>query len=177
MAASAGTSTTVHSKEFHFPVTVEWLGERRVAARVEGKPAVEIAPPPVFRGTDPSTWSPEDFFVAAAASCLAITFTGLAARAGITYTELKVDGDGIAGKRSDGRFGFTRLLLRVQLETDAADEAQARELAEQAEQTCLVSASLDLPIETMIEVKTAIHRESTIGNESSGSAAERDGVS
>ena len=101
MAASAGTSTTVHAKEFHFPVTVEWLGERRVAARVEGKPAVEIAPPPVFRGTDPSTWSPEDFFVAAAASCLAITFTGLAARAGITYTELKVDGDGIAGKLLD----------------------------------------------------------------------------
>ncbi|MGB0098117.1 MAG: OsmC family protein [Solirubrobacteraceae bacterium] len=156
MVASAGTSTTVHAKEFHFPVTVEWLGERRVAARVEGKPAVEIAPPPVFRGTDPSTWSPEDFFVAAAASCLAVTFTGLAARDGITYTELKVDGDGIAGKRSDGRFGFTRLLLRVELETDAADEAQVRELAEQAEQTCLVSASLDLPIETVIEVKTAL---------------------
>ncbi|MGH3084776.1 MAG: OsmC family protein [Gaiellaceae bacterium] len=153
MATNAGT-TTLRAKEFHFPVTVEWLGERRVAAHVEGKPAVEIAPPLVFRGTDPSTWSPEDFFVAAAASCLAVTFTGLAARAGLTYTKLTVDGDGTAGARSDGRFGFTRLLLRVQLETEAADEAQARRLAEQAEQTCLVSASLDVPIETMIEVKT-----------------------
>ena len=106
---AAATQATVRPKEFHFPVTVEWIGERRVAARVEGKPPIEITPPPVFRGTDPTTWSPEDFLVAAAASCLAVTFTGLAARAGLAYTSLKVDGDGVAGKRTDGRFGFTRL--------------------------------------------------------------------
>jgi organic hydroperoxide reductase OsmC/OhrA len=63
--------------------------------------------------------------------------------------------------------GFTRLLLRLRLETDTANEAQARQLAEQAERTCLVSASLDLPTETIIEVKTTQPRESTIGKESS----------
>jgi organic hydroperoxide reductase OsmC/OhrA len=152
MAAAPSTSS-VRPKEFHFPVTVEWLGERRVAAQVEGKLPIEITPPPVFRGTDPTTWSPEDFFVAAAASCLAVTFTGLAARAGLTYTSLKVDGDGTAGRRSDGRFGFTRLRLRLEVETSPADQAQARALAEEAEETCLVSASLDLPIETVIEVR------------------------
>ncbi len=47
----------------------------------------------MFRGTDPATWSPEDFFVAAAASCLAVTFTGLAARAGLSYSKLKVDAE------------------------------------------------------------------------------------
>ena len=138
-------TSSVRPKEFHFPVRVEWLGERRVAARVEGKPAIEITAPPVFRGSDPTTWSPEDLFVAAAASCLAVTFTGLA------YTSLSIEGDSVAGKRTDGRFGFTRLSLRLAVETDAADEPQARRLAEQAEQTCLVSASLDLPIETVIE--------------------------
>jgi organic hydroperoxide reductase OsmC/OhrA len=46
-----------------------------------------------------------------------------------------------------------RLLLRLELETDPTEEAQARELAEQAEQTCLVSVSLDLPVETAIEVR------------------------
>jgi len=151
MAITTEKEPTVHAKEFHFPVRVEWLGERRVAARVEGKPAIEITAPPVFRGSDPTTWSPEDFFVAAAASCLAVTFTGLAARAGLAYTSLTIEGDGVAGKRADGRFGFTRLSLRLAVETDAADEPQARRLAEQAEQTCLVSASLDLPIETAIE--------------------------
>jgi organic hydroperoxide reductase OsmC/OhrA len=147
------TAATVRLKEFHFPLSVEWIGERRVAAHVQGKQPIEITPPPVFRGTDPATWSPEDFFVAAAASCLAVTFTGLAASAGLTYTSLKVDADGIAGQRSDGHFGFTRLLLRLEVETDPADAEQAHGLADQAEQTCLVSASLDLPVEVVIEVR------------------------
>jgi organic hydroperoxide reductase OsmC/OhrA len=154
MATTDATSTTVRAKEFHFPLSVEWIGGRRVAARAEGKPAIEITAPPVFRGTDPSLWSPEEFLVAAAASCLAVTFTGLAARAGVTYTKLKVDGDGVVGSRADGRFGFTRLLLRLELDTDPTREAQARELAERAEETCLVSVSLDLPVETVIEVRT-----------------------
>ena len=151
-AAPTPTAGTARLKEFHFPLSVEWLGERRVAAHVAGKPTIEITPPPVFRGTDPSVWSPEDFLVAAAAACLAVTFTGLAARAGLRYTSLKVDGDGVAGQRPDGRFGFTRLLLRLELETEPGEEARARALAEEAEQTCLVSASLDLPVETTIVI-------------------------
>jgi organic hydroperoxide reductase OsmC/OhrA len=99
---NATTSTTkIRPKEFHFPLSVKWTGERRVTAQVEGKQPIEITPPPVFRGSDPSTWSPEDFFVAAAASCLAVTFTGLAADAGLAYSSLEVDADGVAGMRSD----------------------------------------------------------------------------
>jgi organic hydroperoxide reductase OsmC/OhrA len=153
MATSVSAKPGMRPKEFHFPVSIEWIGERRVAAHVQGKPPIEITPPPVFRGTDPSTWSPEDFLVAAAASCLAVTFTGLAARAGLTYTSLKVDADGTAGQRSDGRFGFTRLVLRLEVETDPQDADNARQLADKAEQTCLVSASLNLPVETVIEVR------------------------
>jgi organic hydroperoxide reductase OsmC/OhrA len=152
-AAPREARAPIRAKGFHVPLTVEWVGERRMAASVEGKPAIEITPPPVFRGTDPTTWSPEDFFVAAAASCLAVTFTGLAAKAGLAYQELRVDADGVCGRRDDGRFGFTLLLLRLHLSADRSDERKARELAEQAEQDCLVSASLDLPVETEIEVK------------------------
>jgi organic hydroperoxide reductase OsmC/OhrA len=150
----AGTAT-VRVKEFHFPLTVEGIGERRVAASVGGKPTLEISSPPEFRGTDPTTWSPEDFLVAAAASCLAVTFGGLAARAGLRYTDLRVDADGVVGLREDGHFGFTRLLLRFDVEVEAVDSAEARRLADQAEQTCLVSVSLDLPVETTIEVRQA----------------------
>jgi hypothetical protein len=53
MATTDATSTAVRAKEFHFPVTVDWLGERRVAARADGKPAIEITTPPVFRGHRP----------------------------------------------------------------------------------------------------------------------------
>ena len=150
MTTATKPRPAVRSKEFEFPLTVEWVGGRRVAARVEGKQPVEIAPPPVFRGTDPTAWSPEDFLVAAAASCLAVTFTGLAERDGLSYRNLKVDGTGSCGIRPDGHFGFTRLQLQLRIETDPTDEARARTLAKKAESTCLVSASLDLPVETTI---------------------------
>lgn len=151
--ASVEKAPSVRAKEFHFPLRVEWSGARRVAAQVEGKPPIEITAPPVFHGTDPTTWSPEDLFVAAAASCLAVTFIGLAERAGLEYAELAVDADGVCGRRDDGRFGFTRLQLRLELEADAAQAAEVRQLAEEAEQGCLVSNSLDLPVETSIVVR------------------------
>jgi organic hydroperoxide reductase OsmC/OhrA len=62
-----------------------------------------------------------------------------------------VAADGVCGKRPDGHFGFTSLSLRLELETDA-DRVRAVELAERAEESCLVAASLDVPIETTIVV-------------------------
>ena len=146
----------MRAREFHFPLAVEWTGGRKVLARVEGKSAVEIATPPEFRGTDPATWSPEDFFVAAAASCLAVTVAGLAEREGIRVESLSVSGDGVASLRPDGRFGFTRLELVLELETDAGAAERARELADQADETCLVAVSLDVPVRTTIEVRTPV---------------------
>lgn len=142
---------SIRPKEFHFPLVVDWVGARRVSAQVEGKQPVEVCPPPVFRGDDPTAWSAEDLLVASAASCLAVTFTGIAERAGFEYERLAVAGDGVCGRRPDGLFGFTRLTLRVELETQA-NAAEARELVEQAEANCLVAASLDVPIETVILV-------------------------
>jgi len=144
------TAPTVRLKEFHFPVAVEWTGGRCVAAHIEGKSAIQIAPPPVFRGTDPTLWSPEDLVVAAVASCLAITFTGLAAREDVAYENLSVEADGVAGTRHDGRFGFTRVGLRMSVQ--GADREALRRLAERAEESCLVSASLDLPVDLEVEV-------------------------
>jgi organic hydroperoxide reductase OsmC/OhrA len=161
MSASAAAAARVRPKEFHFPLAVEWQDGRTVAARVEGKPPIEIAPPTVFRGTDPTIWSPEDFLVAAAASCLAVTFTGLAGRAGLSYSRLVVDADGVCGTRADGRFGFTRLHLTLELDT-SGDTAEARALAEQAEASCLVAASLDLPVETRIVVNGSAGAESPV---------------
>jgi organic hydroperoxide reductase OsmC/OhrA len=151
MSASVTSIASVRPKEFHFPLTVDSVGGRRVLAQVEGKQSVEVCPPTVFSGDDPSTWSPEDFFVAAAASCLAVTFTGIAERAGLDYDSLTIDADGVCGQRPDGRFGFTSLSFRFELATPE-DPTLARRLAERAEEACLVAASMDVPIETQIVI-------------------------
>ena len=144
----------MRAKEFNFPVAIEWLGDTRVATRVSGKSEIETSSPPEFRGTDPTIWSPEDFFVAAAASCVAITLSGIAGRRGLPLRALTVNGEGTVGTREDGRFGFSRMTLRIEIETDEGMEGLAREVAQKADETCLVAVSLDLPVETVVEVRT-----------------------
>jgi organic hydroperoxide reductase OsmC/OhrA len=145
----------MRAKEFTFPVTIEWLGGTRVATRVGGKREIETSSPPEFRGTDPTVWSPEDFLVAATASCIAITLSGIAGRRGLPLHRLSVSGEGTVGTREDGRFGFSRMKLRVEIDTDEGMEELAREIAHEADEGCLVAVSLDLPIETVVEVSTA----------------------
>jgi organic hydroperoxide reductase OsmC/OhrA len=146
-------------KEIRFPVHVEWRGDRTVVVQVPGKPELEIAPPPEFwPGADPTVWSPEDAFSAAAASCLAVTILGRAERERLPLLGLLVEAHGVVGRRPDGRFGFVRLEQRVEIATEPGDEQHARELVEAAEQDCLVAVSLDLPVETTVDVKVAAAR-------------------
>jgi len=146
----------VRHKEFRFPIEVGWDGGRRTTAHVDGKPPLAIATPPVFRGTDPDVWSPEDAFVAAASSCLAVTIAALAEREEITLHDLFIKADGVVGRRPDGRFGFVRLDQTVTIDVDAEDEIAAEALVAKAEDTCLVTVSLDLPVETRVEIRPRV---------------------
>lgn len=142
--------------EFRFPVHIEWEGGRRTTARVEGKQPVLIATPPEFRGTNPDLWSPEDALVAATASCLGVTIAALAEQKEVPLRHLEVEADGVVGRRPDGRFGFIRIEQTVDLETDPGQEEAARELVKKAEDGCLVSVSLDVPVETTLNVSSAL---------------------
>ena len=117
-----------------------------------GKQPLDIATPPEFRGTDPDVWSPEDAFVAAAGSCLAVTIAALAEAQQLPLHNLDVRAEGVVGRRADGKFGFVRLAQHVELETDEESAEAGRALVEKAEETCLVSVSLALPVETTVHV-------------------------
>jgi organic hydroperoxide reductase OsmC/OhrA len=139
------------TKEYRFPVRVEWMSGRTVVAGVLGKPALMVSPPPEFNPeADLEVWSPEDLFCNAAAACLAVGIARLAVKAEVPIVELDVCAEGVVGQRRDGRFGFTRLEQVVELVTEPGFEAAARELVERADRTCLVAASLDVELETTI---------------------------
>jgi len=144
------------AREFRFPVEIAWEGGRRTSARIAGKQPLPMATPPEFHGTDPELWSPEDAFVAAEGSCLAVTIAALAEHAQLPLLELSVRAEGVVGRRADGRFGFVRIEQTVELATETARMEAARELVAKAEETCLVSVSLDLPVETTIDVRAAL---------------------
>jgi organic hydroperoxide reductase OsmC/OhrA len=148
-----GDSPSMRTKEYGFPVAVRWEGARTVRATVPGKPPVEVATPPEFhRGADPRAWSPEDLLTAAAATCLAVTIAGAAEREVLPLGDLSVEATGVVGRRDDGRFGFIRIDQQVTVTVAAEDEERARALVEQAESSCLVRVSLDVEVETTVEV-------------------------
>jgi organic hydroperoxide reductase OsmC/OhrA len=97
-AADGGDSGNVRTvKDFRFPVSTQWIEGRRVLASVDGKDGIEIATPPEFKGTDVGVWSPEDFLVAAAASCFVVTLLAVAERRGIPVRDVAVDAVGRMG--------------------------------------------------------------------------------
>lgn len=146
-------SAHVRHREFRFPVAITWDGARRTTASVEGKQPLPIATPPEFKGTDPDLWSPEDAFVAAAGSCLAVTIAALAEREQLPLQELSVQAEGVAGSRPDGRFGFVRIEQTVGVSIDDEHEDAVRTVIAKAEETCLVAVSLALPVQTTIEMR------------------------
>jgi organic hydroperoxide reductase OsmC/OhrA len=146
----------IRHREFRFPVHIEWEGGRRTTAEVDGKEPLTIATPPVFKGSDPDLWSPEDAFVVAAGSCLAVTIAALAEREQLPMHALSVSAAGVAGRRPDGRFGFTRIEQTVAADTDDEHVDALRAVIAKAEDTCLVSVSLDLPIETSVEINRRV---------------------
>ncbi|HEX5450215.1 MAG TPA: OsmC family protein [Gaiellaceae bacterium] len=152
---SSVETPAIRAKSYAFPATIEWLAGRTVSARVAGKQHVAIGPPVEFGGGDPVVWSPEHFFVAAAASCLAVTYTGLAQRQGLHLSSLRVEGEGVVGTRDDGRFGFTGLKLQLRIVVPPAEADVATELAHEAHERCLVAVSLDLPVDVEIDVRAA----------------------
>lgn len=141
------------SKDFHFPVNVDWAGGKRVRAYVDGKQMIEIATPPELKGNFPDTWSPEDFLVAAVASCYSVTMVAIAARRQIPIHDLAIDAVGHVGERADGRFGFQSIELDVTIETDGEQLDSARAAAEQAERGCLVSLALEIPVEVELNLR------------------------
>ena len=148
-------SPTTRTKSYAFPAAVEWLAGRTVSARVTGKQHIAIGPPVEFGGTDPVVWSPEDLLVASVASCLAVTYTGLAQKRGLHLSSLRVEGDGVVGTREDSRFGFTELNLHLRIVVPPPEADVATELAHDAHDRCLVAASLAFPVDVEIDVRSA----------------------
>jgi organic hydroperoxide reductase OsmC/OhrA len=143
------------SKEYRFPVRVEWMSGRRVVAGVLGKHPIAVKTPPEFNPeADPAVWSPEDLFCNAAATCLAVGIARLAEAAELPIVDLDVTAEGVVGRRQDSRFGFIRLQQVVELVTEPGYEETARELVERAEAGCLVANSLDVAVETDVLVRT-----------------------
>jgi len=129
------------SKVYLYHTTVTWTDHRKGIISCQGKPDVEVATPPEFKGHE-GIWSPEDLFVASANICLMTTFLAVAERAGLAFSAYESAAEGRL-ELVEGKFQFTAITIKptITLESDA-DIAKAKELIEKAEANCLISNSM-----------------------------------
>jgi organic hydroperoxide reductase OsmC/OhrA len=142
-------------KAHRFPVSVHRVAGRLTRASAEGKPDLQVATPPEFRGGIAGVWSPEDLLVASVSACYSVTLAAVAEARALPLRAADVRGVGHVEKREDGRFGFTVIELTVELETTPGRIHDAELVAEQAERLCFVAAALEVPVHVEVHVREA----------------------
>jgi peroxiredoxin-like protein len=128
-------------KVYLYHTAVKWTEQRKGVISCAGKPDVQIATPPEFKG-HAGIWSPEDLFVASANICLMTTFLSVTERAGLAFVSYECEAEGKL-ELVDGKFQFTAITLKPVITLPAGgDAAKAKELIEKAEANCLISNSM-----------------------------------
>lgn len=128
-------------KVYLYHTAVKWTEQRKGTISCAGKPEVEVATPPEFKGHE-GIWSPEDLFVASANICLMTTFLAVAERAGLAFSSYESSAEGRL-ELVDGKFQFTAMTLKPVITLPpGGDQAKAKELIEKAEANCLISNSM-----------------------------------
>lgn len=131
----------VRSKVYFYQTSVKWTEQRKGTISCAGKPDVQVATPPEFKGHE-NIWSPEDLFVASANVCLMTTFLAVAERAGVAFSSYESTAEGRL-EIVEGKFQFTAITIRPSIILQpGGDPARAKELIEKAEHNCLISNSM-----------------------------------
>lgn len=131
----------IRAKSYRYTISVRWTGEKKGALTADGKPPVEVATPPEFKGHE-GIWSPEDLYVASVNACIMSTFLAFAGRAGLAFEEYESEAEGLL-EFVDDRFVFTKIVVRPRIVLRPGEErAKAEEILHKAERNCLVSNSI-----------------------------------
>ena len=137
----------------HYEIVATADPEGDVSITGDRLDAISSAPPTEFGGPG-DRWSPETLLVAAIADCFVLSFRAIARASKLSWLSLicKVDGK---LERADGKTKFTAFevhaTLRVPEDTNAD---RAHRILEKAEESCLVTNSLNGSIHLEAEVQS-----------------------
>ncbi len=131
----------VKSKRYTYRTAVRWSEQKKGVVSSAGKPDVQVATPPEFKGHE-GMWSPEDLLVVSVNACVMSTFLAFAERAGLAFAGYESDAEGTL-ELVDGKFQMTTIVLKPRITVAAGgDIGKAKELILKAEANCLVSNSI-----------------------------------
>jgi organic hydroperoxide reductase OsmC/OhrA len=140
------------SGQFQYVVNSHWaLGERGFTRAEGAERAIEFSAPPEFNG-EPGFWTPEQFLLAAVASCFITTFQAIAGFSKFEPLALDITVHGHLSK-SQGGYDFTQIVLRPVLTIrDESQRTLASRLLAKTEHACLVARALKCEIRMEAEI-------------------------
>lgn len=122
---------------------LEWQQDRLATISAAEQPRLVGGPPPQFDGSN-THWSPEELLLSSIQLCLMTTFFSLTTRHKLVVHSYKSEIEGTLDKTANG-LRFTRISLKVDLESE--DAGKAREVLQTAKKYCIISNSLNVPVE------------------------------
>jgi len=134
-------------------LTSKWVRDKIVSIAPKDKSEFEVATPLDFwQESPPSTLSPEDLFLASAASCYGVSLTGIAKRFHAEFTDFEIKA---SGNLKQGKFGweYEKLLLsfRITVPTEK-DKKKMKKAAERAHRYYVVSNSMKCSVHLSYDV-------------------------
>lgn len=143
----------MHPFPHHYAVSVVVPRTGDLRLESSGLAPLSTSLPAEFGGVG-DRWSPETLLVAAVADCYGMTFRGVAAASKLPWISFTCH---VTGKldRIDRVTRFTSFDLHAQLEIpESADRDQAIRILTRAEETCLVTRSLNATVHLHPKVET-----------------------
>lgn len=128
-------------KTYTYHTSVKWTEQRKGVMSCVGKPDVQVATPPEFKGHE-GIWSPEDLFVASVEICTMTTFLAFAERAGLAFVSYASEAEGCM-ELVEGKIQFTNITVRPRIILRSESYgAKANEVIQKAEAACLIANSM-----------------------------------
>ncbi len=139
------------SRKFIYRTTVSWAEEKKGFLCSAGKPTIEVATPPEFKGHE-GIWTPEELFVASVNICIKTTFLHYAQRENFEFLSYESEAEGVLERVGD-QFMFSGIKVRPRVVVAmSAQIEKAEELIELSEKNCLISNSIKSKVEVIPEI-------------------------
>jgi peroxiredoxin-like protein len=137
----------MHPLPHTYQINCTFTGNKEASVGCAGQPTIKMSVPKEFDG--PNTgWSPEAMFLNALAGCVAFTFSTIAGMMKLDFSNLMIAATGTVEAHPDKRMYFSKVTLQPSLTlANPADESKLPKMWENTEKHCLVSNSVQCPVE------------------------------
>ena len=143
--------TRAKPKKFIYRTNLKWVEARKGLLLSIGKPTIEVATPPEFRG-HPGIWTPEELFVASVNTCIMTTFLYYAERENLKFLSYESSAEGVLERGERGLI-FSSIEIVPEISVKSTNDIEKiRDLIALSEKNCLISNS----IKTKVTVKPKI---------------------